>query len=377
MTFDARIPFHFESVTSRRRFLAGLGGATFAAAFLAACGGDDAAPRATASATPSSTGAAAATTAVPTETAASVFPVTLSHKYGSTVIATEPQRVLSLGYNDQDAILAVGVTPIATRYWFGEEPGAVFPWAQGHLQGATPEVLNMPWDALDFEKIASLQPDVIIAVYSGVTEEEYATLSQIAPVVAQSGEYIDYGMPWDEGARLTAAALGRANEMEEVIAGVEAQFEAARAAHPEFQGLELVLAAMRADGQVGLFAAQDGRTRVFTRLGFSVPPELDGLFGDSFYANISAEQFDLLDTADVVAWTQVVYAGREAILENPVYSQLSVAKEGRHFLLDDQTDAAFSFNSVLSLPYALEVVVSMAVAALDGDPETNAEAPAA
>jgi len=31
---------------------------------------------------------------------------------------------------------------------------------------------------------------------------------------------------------------------------------------------------------------------------------------------------------------------------------LPVAQEGRHFLLGDQADAAFSFNSVFSLPFA-------------------------
>ena len=117
--------------------------------------------------------------------------------------------------------------------------------------------------------------------------------------------------------------------------------------------------------------------RVFTSLGFTLPEELDGLFGDSFYKNISAEQFQLLDSGDVVAWTQVVYAGRDAILENPVYSQLAVAQENRHLLIDGYADMAFSFNSVLSLPYALDAVVPSLAAALDGDPATNVEIPAA
>ena len=112
--------------------------------------------------------------------------------------------------------------------------------------------------------------------------------------------------------------------MEEIIARVEEKFEEAAAAYPEFAGKALILAALRADGQVGLFAEQDGRVCFFTKLSFELPDELIGLFGDSSCANISAEQIDLLDSGDVVAWMQVLYAGGAgAILQHPSYSTLA------------------------------------------------------
>jgi iron complex transport system substrate-binding protein len=354
---------------SRRGFLAGLGSAATAAAFLIGCGdGNDdsdsiSAPDAT------STGTGTAST--------SAFPAHVSHKFGITEVPNEPQRVLSLGYSDQDAILAVGIQPIATRYWFAHEPGAIFPWAKSYLTGAPPEVLDMAYDNLDFEQVAALKPDLIVAVYSGITADDYGTLSAIAPVVAQSADYIDYGMPWDEGARLIASALGRTDQMEQRISEVNDRYDAARKANPGFAGKQLVVAAMDTDGKVGVFAEQDQRMRFFTTLGFSLPEEFDGLFGDSFYADISAERMSMLDSADVVAWTQVVYAGgRDAIIQNSVYSQLSVAKESRHLFIDGYADAAFSFNSVLSQGYALDVVVPALAAASDGDPNTNVIIPA-
>src|SRR3712207_8900168 len=39
-------------------------------------------------------------------------------------------------------------------------------------------------DGLDFEAVADTDPDVILAGYSGLTQEDYDTLSDIAPVVA-------------------------------------------------------------------------------------------------------------------------------------------------------------------------------------------------
>src|SRR3546814_1932937 len=186
------------SPVSRRQFLIGLSAAAAATAFLAACGEDADGTETGAGASGASTGtpetststgeaaSATATSGGAQPVSDGVFPVSVSHKYGTTEVAAEPKRVVSLGYSDQDAILAVGVVPVATRYWFGEEPGAVFPWARDRVGGELPEVLTMTGGALDFEKVASLRPDLIVAVYSGITEEEYGTLSEIAPVVAQS-----------------------------------------------------------------------------------------------------------------------------------------------------------------------------------------------
>lgn len=67
------------------------------------------------------------------------FPVEIEHKFGTTEIPEEPERVLSLGYQEHDAIFALGVEPIAVRYWFGDETDVIFPWAQDEADGAAPE----------------------------------------------------------------------------------------------------------------------------------------------------------------------------------------------------------------------------------------------
>src|SRR5689334_10976994 len=107
---------------------------------------------------------------------ASAFPVTIEHKYGTTEITAEPRRIVTAGLVEQDALLALGITPVATTEWFGEQPGAIWPWAQPKLTGETPEVLKDA-DGIQFEKIAALKPDLILAIYSGLTPEDYATLS--------------------------------------------------------------------------------------------------------------------------------------------------------------------------------------------------------
>lgn len=102
---------------------------------LAACSGRPTAVQPTATPAPIPTTAPA--------TATNVFPVTIAHKYGSTTIPSEPQRVIALGYTDQDPIIALGVQPVAVRYFFGDPQQAYWPWAAGRQSGTAPTVLNM------------------------------------------------------------------------------------------------------------------------------------------------------------------------------------------------------------------------------------------
>ena len=56
-----------------------------------------------------------------------------------------------------------------------------------------------------------------------MTDRDYKLLSGIAPTVAQTGDYPDYGLPWQEQARVTGAALGRDHEADAVVDDVEAR----------------------------------------------------------------------------------------------------------------------------------------------------------
>jgi iron complex transport system substrate-binding protein len=102
---------------------------------LAACGTDDDSA--------SSAGASSTTKQAAAGPDADAFPVTISHKYGSTTIDAEPRRVVVAGLREQDALLALGTVPVATTEWFGKHPGAIFPWAKATLGSAKlPTVLS-------------------------------------------------------------------------------------------------------------------------------------------------------------------------------------------------------------------------------------------
>lgn len=300
------------------------------------------------------------------------FPVEIEHAFGSTTISDEPQRVLSLGYQEHDGILALGVAPVGVRYWFGDEDDVIFPWAEEAAGDADPEVLNMPYGELNYEAIAALRPDVIMGIYSGITEEEYATLSEIAPVVAQPGDYPTYGVPWQVSLEVTGRALGRSDLASTSIEELEARFDQIAADHPEWEGTTVAVTAARGEQTLATFAATDPRTRFFTSLGFEPIPEIDELAGEQFYAEYSAENMSIID-GGLIVWDQLTYVegGRATIESNPLAAQLQSMQEGRAIYMEGDVEAAFGFNSVLSIPYVLDAVVPMLEAAMDGDPATT------
>lgn len=286
----------------------------------------------------------------------SAFPVTIEHQYGSTTITAAPQRVVAIGYTEQDFLLALGVTPVAVRYWYGEED-AILAWAEDKVEGDAPIVLNMPYGSLNYEAILALEPDLISAVTSGITQEEYDLLAQIAPTIVQTADYINFGMPWQEVTTMIGAAVGKSAEAEAVVAEVEGMFADARANNPQFEGKTIAVAYYYND-TYGFYTAQDARGRFFTELGFVVPEELVETAGELFYADLSAERIDLLDQ-DLIAIVnlQFIEGGRETLEAEPLFSQLQAAQDGRVIYLDEQAENALGFSSPLSLAYALEAAL--------------------
>jgi iron complex transport system substrate-binding protein len=306
----------------------------------------------------------------PEKRGSGAVPITVEHKYGNTEIPGAPQRVVTVGLVDHDAVLALGVKPvgITAGEWASEYPFGVGPWAQEKLANARPEVL--PDSEINYEKIAALKPDLITAAYSGLTEQEFRTLSQIAPTVAQSGDHADYGTPWSEMTRAIGRALGKPEGAERLVAGVESRFETARAKYPQFAGASAIYAGVYDKGYYAE-SLQSSRIAILTSLGFEVPEEVTTLAGDRFFADISPERIDLLDQ-DVLLWEIGDNAeAKSAVVDNPLYGQLDVSRRGRDIFVEDQVLAAgLAFISVLSLPFVIDRLVPLLAAAVDGDPAT-------
>ncbi|TKV59022.1 iron-siderophore ABC transporter substrate-binding protein [Nakamurella flava] len=310
----------------------------------------------TVSTSPSATSAAVSGSASAAVTAG--YPVTIDHIFGSTTIATQPQRVVTVGFNEQDFALALGVVPVGTREFIGND-FARRPWAQEALGGAT--IPTVGEQQLNLEQIAAADPDLILGPYAFLDQNIYDQLSAIAPTV---GDLAPAGaVSWQQELAAVGTALDKSAQAQELAASVEQRFTDAKTAHPEFAGKTLALVLLLDSGYYVL-EPTDPRMRFFTDLGFSAP---------SVTGQIAAENTADLN-ADVVA---VLGAAQAEFTADPLVQNLPAVTENRVVYFGPFTGdfaGALGFSSPLSLPYALDVAVPRLAAAADGDPATVPDA---
>jgi iron complex transport system substrate-binding protein len=258
--------------------------------------------------------------------------------------------------------------PVATTEWYGKHPGAIFPWAEKALADRPkPEVLSFT-DGIQYEKIAVLRPDLILAIYSGLTRKDYDTLSKIAPVVAQPPGQVDWGSSWQDEILTVGKAVGKPKEAEKLRDEAEAKLAAARKAHPEFEGQTAAVATPYQG--IYVYGPQDARSRLLTDLGFTFPAALKDIGGKEFGGRLSDEKVDLLDVGALLWFADPKPAAK--VRANGVYKRLKVRTEGRDVFLPEKGTLyeATSFISVLSIPLLVDELVPKLAAAADGDPKT-------
>ena len=314
------------------------------------------------------TGADAESTENPNYTteASDAFPVTVEHDYGKTVIPAEPQRIVVVGLTEQDILLELGVTPIATTEWYGEQPYAVWPWATELLGDAEPVVLDAT-DGFEYEKIASLTPDLIIGTNAGMSEESYEKLSEIAPTVTSKEDADVYFEDWQEQTRQIAQAVGRSTEGEALITEVEDAYAAAAAEHPEFAGLTASFAQGGAyEGNIWVYP--DGmNTDFLTDLGFTITPGLEQYSPqEGQQALISGENMSVID-ADVIVFATENAESIQSLLDFGTTSKLDAVTGGRAIFTDDVLAGAIYFLTPLSQKYVLDKLVPRLVDAVNGE----------
>ena len=339
-------------------------------ASLAACAapavpsGVDATPAA-AEATP----APEATAEAPVE--ATEYPITIKHAFGETVLTEKPERIATIFWGNHDVPLALGVVPVGVSMAnYGVTDGSgMLPWtAEGFKAlGVESPVLFSDTDGLDYEAINEVQPDVILAAYSGITQEDYELLSQIAPVVAYPT--LAWQTYWRDQITMDAAGMGMQKEGEQLVAELDQLIAEKLSAYPQIAGKSAAFFYfMPADlGKFYVYLPTDPRAAFLEDLGMKVPESILKMAeaSESFSVELSAENVDLLKDVDIV-----IGYGDDALLKalqaDSLMGTMPAIKRGSVVLLEDGTPlAASSTPSALSIPAAIDEYLALIGKAAD------------
>ena len=245
---------------------------------------------------------------------------------------------------------------------FGDDDGdGLLPWVSERLKelNGNPPRLFDEGDGIDFEAVAETQPDVILAAYSGLNRNDYATLSQIAPVVAYP--QAPWSTDWRETIRFDSAGLGMATEGETLISDIEKKIAAEVAKYPELKGKSAMFVT-HLDATdlsiVNFYTSQDTRVRFFKDLGLSMPKSVaQASSNGSFAGSISAEQIDMFDDVDIV----VTYGNQqlvEAMKANPLLARMPAVKHDAIVTLGRDPVGTAANPTPLSITWVLPAYVA-------------------
>jgi iron complex transport system substrate-binding protein len=323
-----------------------------------------------------STGPASSTTDAGTSSSSSSqFPVTIEHVYGETKIEKQPTRVATVSWVNDDVAIALGVVPVGVpkNEWGGNEQGST-PWKDAALEelGAgfgsdKAPVQYSEADGINFTEIAKLTPDVILAAYSGLTEEDYKKLSEIAPVVAHPE--VAYGTSWQDSTSIIGKALGKDAEAAKLISDTEATIKEKVAEYPQIAGKSFIygnLEPASAEG-VNVYTANDNRPRFLSEIGMKLAPvvEENSKGSKEFFIPWSAEKANELESDIFVTWVPDA-ATTDSIKSDPLLGQIPAIKSGALVADSDNTlTLSISASSPLSLPWSLDTFLPQLATAAD------------
>ncbi|MEW4431269.1 iron-siderophore ABC transporter substrate-binding protein [Paenibacillus pabuli] len=299
------------------------------------------------------------------------YPITIKHALGETVIESKPERVVTVQWANHDIALALNVVPVgfsAANFGVQDDSG-LLPWTKEKLDelGVTDPNVFQDTDGLDFEAISDANPDVILAAYSGITQEDYDTLSEIAPVVAYPTA--PWATTWREQVSLNAKGMGMEAEGEQLIKDTEDMIKEKLSAYPQIAGKKVVWVNFSAQdmSKLHIYTPVDSRVSFLEELGLSNPESITELIKDpkSYSLELSAENAEALNDADLL----IGYGNDEllkAIQADSLLGKIPAIERGSVAFIDSDTPlVAAGTPNPLSIAYTIDDYLKLIGAAID------------
>ena len=304
--------------------------------------------------------------------ASGAFPVTIKSALGPVTIEKKPERVAVWGWGAADVALALGVVPVAMpKMTYGGNADGVLPWVADkltELKAKTPQLIaGVDTGEVPFEEYVKAKPDVILAPLSGLTKDEYAKLSKIAPVVAYPK--VPWGTSWQDQTDIVGKALGLSAEATALKKKTEDDVAALAAKYPVLKDKTFVYAAANEPGVINVYKATDSRVLLLNELGLKNSPSIDALDAkkdpNSFFFQVSYENLSKIDT-DLLVMYFDKQSSVDTFTADPLVAAMPTIKEGRFApIVGESFVMASSAPSVLSIPWMLDRYVPELAAAAE------------
>ena len=297
--------------------------------------------------------------------------ISIKHVYGTTEVPADATKVATVAWANQDVLLALGIMPLgfSKQIWGVTDGSGMLPWTKEKVDELTAKGAAQPklFDddggvKINPQAVNATKPEVILAVYSGMSKEEYETLSKIAPTVAYPK--VAWGTPWRETIAINATAVGKKTEGDTLVADLEKQVADAVAKHPQIKGKAAAFC-YTAEGDAtkfGYYTTADPRTAFLSDLGMKVPASVEKTSKENasaFNVDISTENADSLNDFDLI----VMYGTESdlaAMQANSLLSQVRAIKNGAVAFVGNSDPMAASTNpGPLSIPWGIEKYVGL------------------
>ncbi|MBT0772522.1 iron-siderophore ABC transporter substrate-binding protein [Kineosporia sp. J2-2] len=298
--------------------------------------------------------------------------VTIEHALGEATITEKPERIVTLGQGSTETAIALGTVPVGIEeYPWGSDDTGYLPWVYEAVKekGAQLPTQFTGNEELDVEAIVELEPDLILAPWSGVTQEQYDVLKDIAPTVAYPE--LPWTITWDEQIRTIGRAMGQTDDAEQLITGIEKQLS--ESARDEYEDITFSYVYNTGPGTLGVFYPGEQRVAMVSALGLTVDPVVDTLgeweVEGTDSAAIGLENADKLKDSDLIFTFYSDEANREEIEAQKLYQQIPAIARGSVVAPTEQPFVtASSIINPLTVPWTLErftPLIDEAVAKLD------------
>ncbi|MDN5617542.1 ABC transporter substrate-binding protein [Rothia sp. HC945] len=288
------------------------------------------------------------------------FPVTLESQFGETKIDSEPKKVVGLGWINAEIALSLGVIPIGSGYvGWGENKNHSTDWFDDKVKelGGDQPTRFSETDGTNFEEIAKLSPDLILAAVGSMDQETFDKLKEIAPVVVYSKDHKDgWAVPWQDSTRTIGKALGRSSTADDVVKKVESKLSEAGEKHSQIKDATFVasnLSVSEAQPTISVYTQGDGRVNFLESLGMKNSEAAESVKADTFYGTWSNERASELTSDMIYSWVESK-DDVEKIKSNDVLKQIPAIAKDAAVLDYDQKNGLGMGNTPLGIEWLVD-----------------------